>query len=196
MSTRLPGRPKLPEHEKRPPRFGKWQPTRWKPIYEKIIIMSAGGMSNKMIAASVGFTPEHVSSILNLPQAEQFRVQVLKIMRERALADVPATMSRIVQKGMNRLEKMVEDDGQFANAPFAILDRVFKVAENTGHFKKSAIPDQPNGSVSNTTNIIMSGNQLDKLVEAMEKSDQVKQLHGGRDISNLKQYNPLATKVG
>lgn len=76
MSTRLPGRPKLPEHEKRPPRFGKWQPTRWKPIYEKIIIMSAGGMSNKMIAASVGFTPEHVSSILNLSQERQRMIEL------------------------------------------------------------------------------------------------------------------------
>src|SRR6266850_7034341 len=61
----------------------KWKPKRWHPVYEEIVLLGALGYANTEIAREKGFTKEHVSNVLNTPQAKMIQAIILKQMEKK-----------------------------------------------------------------------------------------------------------------
>lgn len=161
----------------RPVKFKKWIPKKWRPEYERVVAMSAAGMSNKQIATNVGFTPVHVSNILNLPQATELMERIVAKMREKSLVDIPNTLQRIAEKTAVRLESVLNNDELFEKSPFAVIDRGMDVLKGLNHLKGGG-NGAPVGNVTNIQNaMIVSADQADALSEGLRKRNEVKRLH-------------------
>lgn len=154
----------------------KWRPKKWRPKYERIVAMSACGWSNKMIALETGYTPVHISNILNLEQAEEFRQQLLERMRQKALVSIPDTLDYIAQKTVQRLKEVIDDDNRFETSPFAVIDRGMDVLKGLGHLKGGG-NGAPVGQTINVGTMVVSSTQADNLAEALRKADEVRKLH-------------------
>ena len=166
----------------RPVKFKKWIPKKWRPEYERVVAMSAAGMSNKQIANSVGFTPVHVSNILNLPQATELMERIVAKMREKSLTDIPSTLQRIAEKTAVRLEKVLDNEDLFEKSPFAVIDRGMDVLKGLNHLKGGG-----NGAPGSVTHVhgnamIVSSDQADALSEGLRKRNEVKRLHSPNEI--------------
>jgi hypothetical protein len=166
----------------KPVKFKKWIPKKWRPEYERVVAMSAAGMSNKQIAASVGFTPVHVSNILNLPQATDLMERIVAKMREKSMVDIPSTLQRVAEKAAQRLESVINNDELFEKSPFAVLDRGMDVIKGLNHLKGGG-----NGAPGNVTHVhgnamIVSSDQADALSEGLRKRNEVKRLHSPNEI--------------
>lgn len=140
--------------ERKAPKLTKWVAKKWQPEYERMVAYSAMGWSNKKIAETLRYTPEHVSNVLNLPQAKELKDKILARMRERTLEDVPSILKKIAQKTAERLQTIVDDDELFAKSPFAVIDRGLEVMKGVGHLKGGG-----NGSagVTNQQNNFFNG---------------------------------------
>lgn len=121
--------------EKKAPKLTKWVAKKWQPEYERMVAYSAMGWSNKKIAETLKYTPEHVSNVLNLPQAKELKDKILAKLRERTLEDVPSILKKVAQKTAERLETILNDDDLFEKSPFAVIDRGLDVMKGIGHLK-------------------------------------------------------------
>lgn len=160
-----------------PVKFKKWIPKKWRPEYERVVAMSAAGMSNKQIAANVGFTPVHVSNILNLPQATDLMERIVAKMREKSMVDIPNTLQRIAEKTALRLESVINDDDLFEKSPFAVIDRGMDVLKGLNHLKGGGNGSPGNTTIVNGNAMIVSSDQADALSEGLRKRNEVKRLH-------------------
>lgn len=153
----------------------KWQPKKWRPEYERMVAMSCLGWSNKMIAERAGYTPEHVSNVLNLPQAEHLREQLLERMREQTLKSIPERLDEIAEHTLKRLHTVVTNDELFEKSPFAVVDRGMDVVKGLGHLKGGG-NGAPGINVSSA--IIIQGEQAEGLFASLEKAREVRRIHG------------------
>lgn len=173
-----------PEYKaQKPVKFKKWIPKKWRPEYERVVALSAAGKSNREIATIVGFTPVHVSNILNLPQATELMERIVAKMREKSLTDIPSTLQRIAEKTAVRLERVLDDEKLFEQSPFAVIDRGMDVLKGLNHLKGGG-----NGSgTGNVTHVhgnamIVSSDQADALSEGLRKRNEVKRLHASTEV--------------
>ncbi len=164
----------------RPGKLRAWVPKRWRVEYERIVAYSACGWSNVMIAKEVGYTREHVSTILNMDEAENIRQILLSKMRDKSTNTIPEQIEKISQgleriavKTVERLTELLDDDDKFKSTPFAIIDRGMEVLKGRSHLRTAA--------ASNGTNIekavIITGSAAANLTEGMEKADQARLMH-------------------
>lgn len=151
----------LAETQRRPPRLTRWRPRRWQPEYERMVIMSVGGMSNAEIGNALGYSKQHVSNVLNLEQAEVLRQELIGRMREVAMNDIPARLHEITVKTVDRLHRMVHNDDLFEKSPFAVIDRGLEVVKGLGHLKHGN-SDQVPGSL-----VHVGGNAIITLPDAL-----------------------------
>lgn len=161
-------------------KFTKWIPKKWRPEYARVVALSATGLSNKVVAEKTGFTKEHVSNILNLPQAEELRERIIKAMEKQATTDIPNALQRIAEKTVQRLETLVNDDEKFKDSPFAIIDRGMDVLKGLNHLKGggNGAPVQ-GGNTFNGPTIIVPASQVQNLIDGMSKADEVMEIHSG-----------------
>lgn len=160
------------------PELDRWQPKTWKPEYERIVGLSCSGMSNKMIASETGYTPEHVSNILNLDYAEELRSAILAKMRDVNLKTIPDKLENVTNKAIERVQAVIEDDELFYNNPFQVVDRSLRLLEGAGHLKKNV----PAGTNIERA-IIINGETASNLFEGLAKADQARKLNAAVDVT-------------
>lgn len=166
----------------KPTKFQKWVPKKWRPEYERIVALSAVGKSNTEIADIVGFGKQHVSNVLNLPQADELMKKIVEAMTRRSLVDIPNSLQRIAEKTVQRLEVLMDNDKLFNDSPFAVIDRGMKVVEGLRHLQGggNGAPTMVNNGkvVNNTFNV--PATQVDSLIAGLQKANEVKQIHAPR----------------
>jgi hypothetical protein len=163
-------------------KLNKWVPKKWKPEYERIVGLSCLGESNKKIAQMMGFTPEHVSTILNLPQAEELRELVLSKLREKNVESATEVLGRIGIKTAVLLEKAI-DNKQFTENPktmFALIDRGLDVLRGTGLLRTTGVSGSAGVAAQNA--LVLQGDAADRFVEGMIKADESKRIHGNLSL--------------
>lgn len=157
----------------RPTKLRNWTPKAWRPEYERIVGLSCAGLSNKMIAQEVGFTPVHVSNILNLDQAEAIRQVVLKRMREGTTDELPQQMTKLAKKALMRVQDVLDDDELAVNHPFQMMDRSLRVLEGTNNLKNRTA----GGDTNIDKAIIIAGDQASNLFSGLAKADEARRLN-------------------
>lgn len=154
-------------------RLNKWKPKKWRPEYDRIVAYSVMGKANVWIATNLGFTPEHVSTILNLPQGIELAERLRLKLRDQIETNIPDTLAYIAKKTAERLKQVIDDDDIFAKNPFAVIDRGMDVLKGLHHLSPS---NGTNGDTHIGTVIISNGQKSD-ILDGMEKVAEIKRLH-------------------
>lgn len=164
--------------EQKKGKLGKWTPKKWKADYDRVVGYHVVGKENKEIAVILGFTPEHVSTILNLPAAQELKKKMEAALREKMLTNIPDTLDYIARKTTERLKQVVDNDALFEKSPFAVIDRGMDVLKGLNHLKGGG-----NGSGSGSINveraIIVSGASAEGLVAGFGKADEARRMNAG-----------------
>lgn len=151
----------------------KWSPKQWHPVYEEVVLLDMLGYKNIVIAEMKGFTKEHISNILNTPQAKLIKELTVKRMEKKREETIEQRLDRLANKAMERLEETINNDELAAKNPLGLFDRAITVLKSTNNIK-----EQPT-SVDNSRTIIVTDAQMEKLNRAMALSDEAKQLNSG-----------------
>lgn len=155
----------------------KWKPREWTAFHESIVIRSMLGKSNTEIATEIGYTPQHVSNILNSPEASMARRRVLEVLRTGVASSIDERLSDLADKAVVRLSQVMNDDELFEKSPFAVVDRGLSILRGVGRLKT-----QSDINAANQTNIksaiFMSPGDAELLRLGIQKADEAQRLHG------------------
>jgi hypothetical protein len=158
-------------------KLGKWVPKKWKADYDRVVGYHVMGKQNIEIAVALRFTPEHVSTILNLPQAQELKKKLEAKLREKMEVNIPDTLDYVARKGAERLKSMVDNDELFEKSPFAVIDRAMDVMKGLNHLKGGGNGSGP-GAINVERAIIVSGAAGSQLVEGFSKADEARRING------------------
>lgn len=163
--------------ENRPPVLNQpWKPKEWRPEYARVVALSCMGHSNTKVAELSGYTKQHVSNILNLDEASEFRKLVIDKIKEKTVEDVPMQMERLQGNVVKRLNQAFEDDTLFENSPFALLDRGLRILEGKGTLN-SGKNAGVNVNIQNNqqSNFALPTELANTLITGLDKANEVKQ---------------------
>lgn len=149
----------------------KWNPKKWHPVYEDIVLQSCLGFSNIEIAKDRGYTPQHISNILNTPQATIIRTQLIKQIERKRSESIEARLEKLAYKAMDRIEDVMMND-EFANKEkLGIFDRSITVLKSVGKIKPEG------GMTVNNNTMIISDEGLKRIEAAFKLSSDAEKLH-------------------
>jgi hypothetical protein len=178
------GRP--PEEEDKPASLKKWEPKRWQPEYERMVGMSALGLSNIVIAEKTGYTKEHVSNILNTEQALELKKAFVARIREKSFDTVGSLLGEASIQGARRIKQVLDSDDLFEKSPFAVVGVATDVLKGLGNLKGGG-----NGAPTinvGTTNVngsamVMNGDQASQFLEALKATNEAARLNPIHEVS-------------
>lgn len=158
----------------------RWQPKKWKPIYEEIVLLSAGGKSNEEIAENLGYTSQQISNILGTPQAKETLSKISSRAREHFQVTFSERVEVLADRALSNMEKVLTEDKYLEAAPMAMFDRSLTFAKAAGKLSG----DSPKNT--QTTNIVIGSDVQRTLIEGLQKANKVLEVHGGY-VSEKKQ---------
>jgi hypothetical protein len=164
----------------------KWVPKEWRIEYDRVVAYSACGMSNVAVAEKVGLTKEHVSTILNLPQAKLLMQNIQLRLRDKVTENIPTVLDEISKKGVQRIRDIIDDDEIAKKSPFAVAKLALDVMHGVGHLRgggngsnnQSPSPFGVINNTNNTTNIVLMPGQKSDIMDGFKKLTQVAEIHG------------------
>lgn len=164
------------EDKRRRPKLTSWKPKTWKAIYDRVVAFHVMGKKNTEIAATLSMTPEHVSAILNQPQALALKKKMEDALRSRMEDNIPDMLEYVARKTASRLKQVLDDDELFAKAPLAIIDRGLDVMKGLNHLKGGG--NGAPGSMNIQNAVIIPQSQAAGLIEGFSKSDEARRING------------------
>jgi hypothetical protein len=163
---------------RRRPKLRAWKPKRWKAIYDRVVAFHVMGKKNTEIAATLSMTPEHVSTILNLPHAIELRLRMEAALREKMEENIPDILEYVSRRTALRLKQVLDDDDIFMKAPLAIIDRGLEVMKGMSHLKGGGNGAPVGGTVVHGNAIIIPQSQAAGLIAGITKADEARRIHG------------------
>jgi hypothetical protein len=148
----------------------KWEPGTWRPEYEYILTLSCQGKTHVSISEMTGYSLQQICSILNSKEAKKAKNGIVTALRKSTLG----RMESVTQKAMDRIEDVLNDDNLAETAPFAMYDRAMAFMKGVNKLASDG------GNVTNNTqnNVVIGNDAANLLVTALNRSNQVKELHG------------------
>lgn len=185
LNKRPRGRPKKSE-VRAVARVKKWVPKKWKPMYEQIVALDIAGLPHANIAVRFNKTVQYISKICNTPQALMIKKNALNILVEKNKEFQEERFSHTQAKAMERITDLMENDDLFAAEPFQIVDKAFKLLQNSGALaaekSKEAGDMVFQGPV--TVNNLTQTAVLD-LKEGLAKAREAGDLHAGMEAIDV-----------
>lgn len=167
----------LEQETERPPRPAvskKWRPVKWESMYDEWIVRSCLGESNLAIAERFKYTPQHVSNILNTPQAKLLRRQLMESLRKNIELKTEERIAHLQDKAFQRLTQLLDDDKLQESHPFAMADRAMSILKGVGVMR----PESGNTVDARGANIFSA--EVSKLIaEGMAKAKEARLLNPG-----------------
>lgn len=90
-------------------------------MYAQIVFADSVGLPNTEIASKYGFTVQHVSNILNLPQAVKLRAQLANRIQERMIEGIPGRLEAIADTAVKNIETVIGNQELLNKAPMQML---------------------------------------------------------------------------
>lgn len=160
----------------------RWVPKEWRTEYEAMVALSCTGLSNEEVGKRFGYGKQQVSNILNTPQGKKLQEIILARLRRSNEESFAERIASLQDVALTNVETVLKDEELLQRSPLAIFDRSqkFLVSSATKGFKSDS-PQAPQTvqNINNSKNIIINGVTRDSLAEAMEKSDEAKELASG-----------------
>lgn len=170
------GRPK--GSERKSAQFQHYNPKKWEAWHESIVIRSVLGASNKDLAEKFGITPQHVSNILNCPQA----VEVKERIRNQIVNEgnnVAERVAGIQELALQRMQEYLKKDELATGNPHQTMDRAMQAFKLTMPESIKTNPESvQNNSLTLQQNILVAnGEFMERLTKGLEISNQVQEKH-------------------
>lgn len=160
----------------------RWEPKKWKPQYEIICGLHANGMSNIEIADKAGRTPQQISNILCCEQGKRVIAEITAALHKKNTQTLPEMYAEIAQKTARLTLKLFDNEDVVQKSPFALIDRGLRVSEGAGKLKRG----NDGVNIGNATINALPPALIERMSEALEKAQVVKELHSGQDVSDVK----------
>jgi len=148
----------------------RWEPKKWHPVYEEVVLLSALGYSNIDIAKQKGFTTVHVSNILCTQQAKTLMEMISIRLRHKTGESMEDRLERYAEKAMQRVEEVLNDDEYAMRSPGGIFDRAITVLKVTNKVKSE-------GSTTVNNNLVVPVEAMLELKKGMELSDKARSMN-------------------
>jgi len=153
-----------------------WNPKKWHPVYEEVIMLDIIGYKRTEIADMKGFTPAHITNICNSKRGEMIRELVTNKIRatvlEKSERTIEQRMEAVASKAVERIEAVIESDELAEKSPFAVFDRATTYLRSVGKIKD---PDRDNGSRP----LMIPAESMKVLLDGIKVADEAKRLHSG-----------------
>lgn len=180
--SRTRGRPKGTRNGKR--LTTQWEPKKWKPLYESVVVHHIAGHKNTVIAKSLKCTPMAVSLIIN-SVAGRKRIEELRIIHEESLkTHVADRIESLHEVALKNVEKFINNKDYATASPIKHFDRSLKILQVTGA-KGFNTPQSTGGDPSSTTinqqqnNLLLADAAIVKrMLDGFGKLEEIKKLHG------------------
>lgn len=156
----------------------RWEPKKWHPVYEEVVLLSALGYSNIDIAKQKGFTTVHVSNILCTQQAKTLMEIIVLRLRNKGGETMEDRLERFAAKAMDRVEEVLNNDEYAAKNPGGIFDRAITMLKVTDKVKTE-------GSQTVNNNLIIPIEAIAELKKGMELSDKARKINQLTSISSI-----------
>lgn len=149
----------------------RWEPKKWHPVYEEIVLLDALGYKNTEIAKEKGFTTVHISNILCTEQAKMLKEILVKRLRKKGVETFEQRLERYADKAMDRIEEVLENDEYAAKNPGGIFDRAITMLKATGKVK------EPEKDGVRERVLMVPAEMMEGLRRAIELSDEARRLN-------------------
>ncbi len=161
----------LPE---RPAKLAKWKPRKWDVVYDQIVMLDTLGTPQKQIAEMFGYTVQHISNIVQCPQAKLTRGKVLEQLSKSAIEKVSNDLELLAVQAKKRIAQVLYNDELFERSPFAVVDRGIAVLKGVGKLKTE---DEAARGIRINKAVIFTSDDAKAVREALSKADEAKLLH-------------------
>lgn len=157
--------------------FLHYNPKRWQPEFDLIVIESVAGKSNAELARLFGYTKEHISNILSTPQAAEVKERIRSTINKEFEGGIKDRLAKIGEKTIKHIEKFVEDEDGYSNKrPFDFVDRMLKIAQAVGSVGDKDATSRSNTTIVNGNALIVNQDQASGLRDALSKSMELDQV--------------------
>lgn len=156
--------------------FLHYNPKKWEPWMESLVLASVAGNDNKTLAERYEISITHVSNLLNCPQAVEVRRKVSNELLKSS-RDIADGIDRIRTKALKTVEKALDNNGFVDASPYSSAMLAMKAYETFGgKGKKDSNEDNSGGNTTINQNILVANPSFMKtLTEAVEKSNNIKE---------------------
>lgn len=177
------GRPKGSKNKTA--QFLHYNPKKWEAWHESIVIRSYLGESNKDIAEKFGITPQHVSNILNCPQAQETKARLRQQILDEG-KNVAEKVTGIQELAMKRMKEYLENDALISSNPHQTMDRALNAFKLTMPEEVPNVPATGPGSITNIQNNILIANPeyMERLSKGLEASNRIHEKAQLKLVSN------------
>jgi hypothetical protein len=165
--------------------FQHYNPKKWEPWMEALVLAKMQGKSNAELAASFDISLPHVSNILSTAKAEEIR-QKLKVEISKMFPDASIKIGSIREKALNHIDSFLDKKELADAAPIAYIAQVQSIMKMT--FPEA---EKNPGNVTNIQNNILlanGGELLDRIAKGLEGSKRVEEIHAPK-VELLKAVN-------
>ncbi len=188
------GRP--PGSKNRAAQFLHYNPKRWQPEFDLIVMKSIAGADNEEIGREFGYTPQHVSNILSTQQAKDLKEKIRSTIETEFDSNLKTRIAGIGAKTLKHIEDFVARDDLADKSPFQFIDRVTKIAQSVG-----AIGSDTKSSVNNNTFVqgnalIINGEQADRIKDGLFKSTELDNIKIGDPVKVVDVESPNKLRAG
>jgi len=155
----------------------KWVPKKWESLFDEWVLRSVLGASNNDIAEKYHYTKQHVSAVLNTPQAKLLRRQLHDNLRKSIELKTEERIAHLQDKALSRMTAVLDDNDLAAMHPFAMFDRSVAILKGTGVLKSDE-----KGGINAKNAVFMAPELVRGILEGIRMSDKAKLLNSTDEI--------------
>lgn len=158
-------------------KFGKrWEPTKWQPVYEQILLMSAQGFTNVAIAERFGYTPMQISNILNSQKAMEEKAKLIAALREKMLATADENISSLYHQAVTNIKEVLTDKNLLNQSPFQMFRASMDFMRGIGKLK----PVNETNITTTVNQAVFTQDIIDRIKDGIKTSIEIKEAHGAK----------------
>lgn len=165
--------------------FQHYNPKKWEPWMEALVLAKMQGKSNAQLAESFDISIPHVSNILSTAQAEDIR-QKLKVEISKMFPDASIKIGSIREKALNHIDKFLDREDLAQAAPIPYIAQVQGIMKMT--FPEAEKSPMNVTNVQNNILLANGGELLDRIAKGLEGSKRVEEIHAVK-VEQLKAVN-------
>lgn len=167
--------------EEKKSRFARWTPKKWHPFYTEVVALDAAGINREDISNKFGITKQHVTNIVNTPQAAILRRAIHNKMMNSVETSIEDNLTRAAVKASERIRDYIEDDERYKNNGASVVDRSFRALQAVGKIRSGSNESAP--TIQNQSNMfvnrmtVMTAEAAKELAEALRLSAEVEKMY-------------------
>ena len=184
----------------------RWNPKEWRPEYEAIVALSCTGTSHKLLAERYGYTPVHISNIVNSDVGKELSNIILQNLRKISTESLPEKIGGMQAAAVKRMQEYLENDQIAAVDPQRMFDRALRFASEFGlpgiQMQKSGVNININKTNNTQVNILDNESQA-ALMDEIKRAALVMKQHVAlprnvepEELPEIKTNLSLMKKIG